>query len=595
MLKTRLSFLIAASLMLGACGNEQESVNEMEPSAVPEAAVPSDAGVATPESQTDTKAASVAAITGPELAQHVKMLASDEFGGREPGTPGGAKTVEYIATQFEQAGLSPGYNGSWFQKVPLVSITLEPDTAVTVEGLKEPMTLQNGENTVVWTKRVTDQVSLKDSELVFVGYGVVAPEYNWNDYKGLDVEGKTVVMLVNDPGFGTPNKDLFKGETMTYYGRWTYKFEEAARQGAAGAIVIHETRPAGYPWEVVSGSWTGPQYDLVPENKNMDRVKVEGWITHQVANKLFQNIGMTYEQAKKVAIQEDFEPIPLEATISTTLNNTIEQTTSRNVVGVLKGSKRPQESVLYSAHWDHLGTNPNLESPDKIYNGAVDNATGVAGLIELAEKFAAREVAPERSVVFLSVTAEESGLLGSRYYANNPSFSLPLTAAAINMDALRPYGKTKDIVVVGYGMNELQGYLKRAMQKPSRTVVPEHSPEKGYYFRSDHFNFAKKGVPALYAEAGNNYVEGGTERGEKLEAQYTAKHYHKPADEYDSSWDFSGMVQNLNLFYRVGNTIADSNAWPNWMDDVSFLAVREKTAEMRQGGEAAKAADATQD
>ncbi len=314
----------------------------------------------------------------------------------------------------------------------------------------------------------------------------------------------------------------------------------------------------------------------------MDRVKAEGWITHQFANKLFKSIGMSYEEAKKAALQENFEPIPLEATISTTLNNTIKKTTSRNVAGVLKGSERPEETVIYMAHWDHLGTNPNLEGEDKIYNGAVDNATGVAGLIEIAEKFAGLEENPERSVVFLAVTAEESGLLGSRYYANNPLFPLAQTAGVINMDALSPYGKTKDIVVVGYGMNELQGYLERAAEEQEREVVPEPTPEKGFYFRSDHFNFAKKGVPALYAEAGINYVKGGKERGKKLQAEYIAKRYHKPADEFSPEWDLSGMVQNLKLFYKVGHTLADSNAWPKWMEDVSFGAIREKTADLRE-------------
>lgn len=522
-------------------------------------------------------------ITESELAEHIKTLASDAFGGREPGTPGAEKTVDYITGQFQKAGLEPANDGSWYQKVPLVSITLDPNTTVRVEGPDQPVTLQHSGKTVVWTKRVTDQVSLENSELVFVGYGIVAPEYNWNDYEGLDAEGKTVVILVNDPGYATQNPELFTGNKMTYYGRWTYKYEEAARQGAAGAIVIHETAPAGYPWEVVTGSWTGPQYDLVPPNNNMDRVKVEGWITHQFANELFQHIGMTYEEAKKAALEDDFEPIPLKTAISTTLNNTIKKTTSRNVTGVLKGSERPEESVIYMAHWDHLGTNPNLEAEDKVYNGAVDNATGVSGLIELAEKFAGLEETPERSVVFLAVTAEESGLLGSKYYANNPLYPLALTAGVINMDAMSPYGMTKDLVVVGYGMNEMQGYLQRTAAGQDRVIVPEPTPEKGFYFRSDHFNFAKKGVPALYSEAGIDYAEGGKEHGKKLQAEYIAERYHKPADEYNPDWDLSGMAANLKLFYQVGNTLADTTIWPGWMEDVSFGTIRQKTADMRQG------------
>lgn len=520
-------------------------------------------------------------ITESELAGHIKTLASDEFGGREPGTPGGEKAVEYIKEHFKKIGLEPANGDSWYQDVPLVTITAEPQTSVTFKGLEESVTLHNGGKAVVWTMRVQDSVSLKNSEMVFVGYGITAPEYDWNDYEGLDVKGKTVVILVNDPGYATQNPELFTGNAMTYYGRWTYKYEEAARQGAAGAIVIHETAPAGYPWAVVTGSWTGPQYHLVPDNKNMNRAKVEGWITHEFANKLFQNIGMTYKEAKEAALKDDFEPIPLDVTMSTTLHNEIEKTKSRNVAGVLKGSERPEETVIYSAHWDHLGTNPNLEG-DKIFNGAVDNATGIAGLIELAEKFGGLEKNPARSVLFLAVTAEESGLLGSEYYANNPLFPLSLTAGNINMDALNVHGKTKDMVVIGYGMNELQGYLEQAIQEQGRVVVPEPTPEKGYYFRSDHFSFAKKGVPALYAEAGNNFVEGGKKRGEKLAARYTAEDYHKPSDEFSAEWDLSGMVQNLNLFYQIGYALADTTDWPGWGEDVSFGAIREKTEDIRK-------------
>lgn len=522
-------------------------------------------------------------ITEAELAGHIETLASDEFGGRAPGTPGGEKTVRYIKNHFEKVGLQPGNGDSWYQQVPLVTLTLEQKPTITFKGLKnEPVTLKNGSQAIVWTTRIKEKVSLKNSEMVFVGYGVKAPEWNWNDYEGLDVEGKTVVMLVNDPGFGTGDTTLFKGRTMTYYGRWTYKYEEAARQGAAAAIVIHETVPAGYPWEVVTGSWSGPQYYMVPDNKNMDRVKVEGWITHQFANRLFQNIGLTYEEAKKVAMQEDFEPIPLNVTMSVTLHNKIEKMKSRNVVGVLKGSKRPKETVIYMAHWDHLGTDTTLTG-DQIYNGAVDNATGVAGLIEIAEKFAGLKENPARSVVFLAVTAEESGLLGSKYYANNPIYPLGLTAGVINMDALNVHGKTKNMIVVGYGMNELQGYLEEVLQEQGRVAVPEPHPEKGFYFRSDHFSFAKKGVPALYAEAGLNYVKGGVERGQRLAEQYTSKYYHKPSDEYrPKEWDLSGMKQNLKAFYKVGYALADTTDWPGWSDKASFKAIRQKTAEMRK-------------
>lgn len=521
-------------------------------------------------------------ITTQELAQHVQVLASDSFGGRAPGTPGGEKTVSYITQQFKEAGIAPGNHGSWYQKVPLVSITLQPQTPVTFKGLDTPITLTSGKDAVVCSRRVKKEINLKNSEMVFVGYGVVAPEWDWNDYEGVDVKGKTVVILVNDPGFGTHDSTLFNGKAMTYYGRWTYKYEEAARQGAAAAIIIHETAPAGYPWLVVSKGWSGPQYYMKSDNKNMDRVKVEGWIQHQFANKLFKNIGLTYKEAKKVAMKEDFKPIPLNVTMSTDLHSAIKQTTSRNVVGRLKGSKRPEETVIYTAHWDHLGTNPNLEGKDKIYNGAVDNATGISALIELAQKFAGLKNRPKRSILFLAVTAEESGLLGAKYYASHPLYPIAKTAADINMDALKPYGKTKDITVVGYNKNSLQDLLAQAAEKQQMTVVPESSPENGGYFRSDHFAFAQKGVPALYIESGTNYEIGGTTRGDSLDTDYTAHRYHKPGDEYNPNWDFSGIAQDVNLLYQVGYQIANSPDWPQWYNKVSFKKIREKTAEQRE-------------
>lgn len=525
------------------------------------------------------------AITGEEIAAHIKVLASDSFAGREPGTPGGEKTVKYIMEQFKKAGLQPANQGSWYQEVPLVSITLDENTPVTFKGLREPITLISGDSTVVWTKRVVDSLALKNSEMVFVGYGVVAPEWNWNDYEGLDVKGKTVVILVNDPGFGTGDTTIFNGRAMTYYGRWTYKYEEAARQGAAGAIIIHETEPAGYPWFVVSEGWSGAQYDLVPPNKNMNRVKVEGWITHGFADKIFRSIGLTYEKAKEDAMREDFKPIPLGISLSTSLHNTIKKTTSRNVVGYIKGRKRPEETVIYTAHWDHLGKHENMEAEDNIFNGAVDNGTGVAALIELAEKFHTLEKKPERSVVFMAVTAEESGLLGTKHYVNNPIFPLAQTVADINIDALSPYGKTKDIVVVGYKMNELRDYLEIAAAEQGRVVVPESHPENGGYFRSDHFAFAKKGVPALYATSGTDYVNGGTALGDSLEADYTAHRYHKPGDEYEPSWTFAGMVQDLKLLYQVGYRLTTSDEWPSWMEKASFKKIRLMTAEERGSGE----------
>lgn len=519
-------------------------------------------------------------ITVSELDNHIKTLASDDYGGRAPGTSGGKKTVNYIKDQFKKAGLEPANNGKWVQKVPLVKIKADSNTSVEVEGLGQPVTLDNGGNAVVWTTHVKDKVNLKNSELVFVGYGIVAPQYGWNDYEDLDVEGKTVVMLVNDPGFATQDSSLFTGNAMTYYGRWTYKYEEAARQGAEAAIVIHETDPAGYPWEVVSSN-TGAQYHLAADDKNMDDVKVEGWFTHEFANRLFKNIGTTYAEAKESALEEDFEPIPLEASMSTTLNNNIEEIRSENVAGILKGSKKPDETIIYTAHWDHLGTDPSLEG-DQIYNGALDNGSGIAGLIEMGEKFSSLENKPERSILFLAVTAEESGLLGSQYYANNPIYPLGKTVANINMDMLMAYGKTKDIVLVGYGMNDLQNYLEEAVKEQDRVVTAAPSPEEGMYFRSDHFSFAKKGVPALYTESGINVLDGGKEQGRKLHEAFISNKYHKPADEYDPNWDLSGMKQDFQLLYQVGHTLADSDNWPEWGENVSFRETRRETADMRK-------------
>lgn len=575
---SRCAVWIAAAAVLTACGGNGQDGNDgvVEPDRDSAEQVQGESAV---EPAASDKADGT--ITGSALAAHIRRLASDEFEGRSPASPGEEKTVAYIAEQFEQAGLEPGNDGSWFQEVPLVSITLDPDTTLNIDGLGEPLELQHGEDTVVWTKQVSDSVSLDDSEMVFVGYGIVAPEYDWNDYEGVDVEGKTVVMLVNDPGFATQDPGLFNGNAMTYYGRWTYKYEEAARQGASGAIVIHEPEPAGYPWDVVSGSWTGPQFDLVSENRNRHRARLEGWVGHELADRLLANAGMGYQAAKEAALEADFQPVPLDLRASATLNNEIRETTSRNVVGILPGSERPGETVLYMAHWDHLGMKPERED-DKIFNGAVDNATGVAGLIEIARAYNARSGPPKRSVVFLAVTAEEQGLLGSRHYAENPIYPLPRTAATINMDALYPHGKTRDVVVIGHGSSELEEHLAEAAEAQGRTLKSEPTPEKGFYYRSDHFNFAKKGVPSLYAKAGIDLLEGGTERGKRLQAEYVENRYHKPGDEYDPEWDLSGIAQDLQLFQQVGERIADSDAWPDWYEGNEFRAIRDESKNVRE-------------
>jgi Zn-dependent M28 family amino/carboxypeptidase len=495
-------------------------------------------------------------ITADDLHSHVRALASDEFEGRGPSSPGEQKTIDYLKAEFEQLDLEPGNRGDFFQEVPLVAIAAAPSMTLTVQGAGVTNQFRYGIEFMAWTTRVVERATLTNSEMVFVGYGVVAPEYGWNDYEGLDVGGKTVVILVNDPGFATQDTTLFNGNAMTYYGRWTYKYEEAARQGAAGALIVHETAPAGYPWDVVSSSWTGPQFDLVRDDNNMSRIVAEGWLTLESAQAVFRQAGLSYDSLKPLATERGFEAVPMELTASLTVDNTIERSTSNNVVAVLLGATRPDEYVVYMAHWDHLGRDPTLEG-DQIYNGALDNATGTAGLLVLAEAFASLEKRPARSVLFLSVAAEEQGLLGSAFYAANPVYPLDKTVAAINMDGLNIWGSMKDITVVGYGMSELDRYLADAAGAQDRAIRPDPEPEKGFYYRSDHFNFAKVGVPALYTDAGIDHVEGGEEFGRAQREEYTNERYHKPSDEYDPNWDLSGAVDDLRLLFRVGYRLAD--------------------------------------
>ncbi len=516
-----------------------------------------------------------AAITADRLAGHIQTLASDAFGGRAPATPGGEKTVAYIRDAFAGMGLEPGNGDSYYQAVPLVQITADPAISLVVSGPEgAALNLDYGADMIVGSRQTTDTVTLKDSDLVFAGYGVVAPEYGWNDYAGLDVRGKTVVVLVNDPGYAGDDPALFQGRRMTYYGRWTYKYEEAARQGAAGVLVVHDTYAAGYPWEVVTGSWSGPQYDLQRADNGAGYAKVEGWITTDAATRLFALAGKDFAALKAAASQRGFTAVPLDLSMSTTIHNSLYRSDSRNVIAVLPGSTYPDEYIIYTAHWDHLGTNPQL-SGDTIYNGAVDNATGIAALLEIARAFTALEQPPQRSIIFLAVTAEESGLLGSRWYGEHPLFALAQTVGGINMDALQPYGPTRDLSVVGYGMSEMEDYLATAAKAQHRVLVPEDSPEKGFYYRSDHFNFAKHGVPMLYAESGIDYVEGGKEYGRAAQADYTNKRYHKPADEYGPDWDLRGMVLDAQLFFAVGQALANTRDWPQWREGVEFRAIRQ--------------------
>ncbi len=504
-------------------------------------------------------------INSQQLAEHIKVLASDEFGGRAPSSKGEELTLAYLTDQFKALGFQPGNGDSFLQEVPLVSLEADSNMVLTIGGKD----YQYKKDMVMGSSRISAKQSIKDSELVFVGYGVNAPEYNWNDYEGLDVEGKTVVMLVNDPGFATKNPDLFTGDAMTYYGRWTYKYEEASRQGAAGAIIIHETAPASYPWSVVENSWSGEQFGFQKENNNMDRVAVEGWVTTDVAKELFTKAGLDFDTMKANAAKGAYHVDMGDLTASVEVNNTIKKSISYNFIATLPGSEKPDEHIIYSAHWDHLGTDKTRKG-DQIYNGAHDNATGTAGLIEVAEAFATLPQHPSRSMTFLAVTAEEQGLLGSKYYAANPVIPASQTVANINMDSLNLLGKVKDISVVGIGKSEMDSLLETAAKAQGRTVSGDPKPSSGGYYRSDHFAFANMGVPAMYAGGGSEALNEETANYRKRMSLVLRGCYHQPCDRYRDEWDLSGAIQDLQLFYQVGFDISEREEWPKWNANSEF-------------------------
>lgn len=560
--------LVAAALVLAACGKSPE---------------PTPATQAPADSTAPAHAFS-AEINAADFGERVKTLASDAFDGRAPGSTGEQATVEYLKAQFEQIGLKPGNGDSYFQTVPMVETTADESAVLTLDVNGKPRELKFGADMVVGTTTGQAEVKVDASDLVFVGYGVNAPEVGWNDYAGLDVKGKTVVMLVNDPGFHQQDPALFEGQRMTYYGRWTYKFEEAARQGAAAALIIHDTEGASYGWDVVRNSWSGAQFALPAKDDPEPRLPVQGWITGDVARSLLADLGQDLDALYKAAGTKGFKPIPLQAKASVDLKSTIAEKSSQNVVAVLPGSKRPDETVVYMAHWDHLGNHAGGQGnghaapagEDHIYNGAVDNATGVAGILEIAEAFAKQDPAPERSVVFLAVTLEESGLLGSKYYVAHPTFPLAKTVAVINLDAMPVIGRAKDMTVVGHGSSELEDLLKDVAAGQGRSLTPEATPQDGFYFRSDHFNFAKVGVPALYAKGGDDLVEGGTEAGHAAQRDYRDNRYHKPGDQYDPAWKLDGVVQDVQALYDVGKQLASSEQWPHWYQGNAFRAAEQK-------------------
>jgi Zn-dependent M28 family amino/carboxypeptidase len=515
----------------------------------------------------------IKAIDAEELAANTEILASDAFEGRFPGTRGEEKTVRFLEEAFRRIGARPGNGESYFQEVPMMEITASPDTELKVRGGGEERVFSYGDDFVALTLR--NQKSVKsESEMIFVGYGIIAPEYGWDDYQGMDVKGKTVVMLVNDPGFASEDPDLFKGKAMTYYGRWTYKYEEAARQGASAALLVHETEPAAYGWDVVRNSNTGPQMSLETADGNASRCAVDSWITLETTESLFAMAGMDFASMKEAARESGFQAVSLGLTASISLENTIRKIKSRNVAALIPGKERSDEYVIYTAHWDHFGLDPGLEG-DQIYNGGLDNATGTAGLLELAQAFLSLEQPTKRSVLLLAVTAEEQGLLGSSYYASNPIHPLTKTAAAINMDSLNIFGLMKDVRLVGYGQSELDEYVLAAAVEQDRVVLPNPTPEKGSFFRSDHFPFAKQGLPALFASSGVDHREKGEEWGRTQKERYARNNYHKPSDEYDPAWDLRGAVEDLQLLFKVGYRLAMESSFPNWKEGSEFKAKRD--------------------
>ena len=509
------------------------------------------------------------------LKTRIAKLASDEFLGRKPFTEGEVKTINYLKDQFQAMGLQPGNGDSYFQEVPLVQLTASPDSTIVIKGGDQNVDLDFYTEYVALTRRAVDGIDVKDSELVFAGYGIIAPEYNWNDYDGLDVKGKTVVVLVNDPGFGTEDKTFFKGNEMTYYGRWTYKYEEAARQGATGILIVHNTAPASYPWAVVQGGWTGANMYLQSKDNNMSRCEFEGWVSKEAADELFANMDMAgydyYAEGRKTS----FEGFPMNQTISLSLINKIEQSKSNNVVARYEGGERADEVIIYSAHWDHFGVGQPVDG-DSIYNGAVDNGTGVAAILQVAEAFTKLKQKPGRSVVFMAVTAEEQGLLGSAHYSENPIYAPEKTVANINVDAIRPIGRVNDFSIVGYGQSELEDYAKVAVEKQGRYITPDPHPEAGSFFRSDHFNFAKIGVPALYGKGAIDSEEHGKEWGQEQYSKYTDENYHKPSDEYSDDLNVEGVVLDAQVLFDIGYTLATESTFPKWREGSEFKAIREK-------------------
>lgn len=524
-----------------------------------------------------------AAAAAPQISEEVlrrvtTMLSSDAFEGRSPGTAGEERSVNYLIEQFRAAGLQPGNHGSWVQDVPLVEMTANNVSPLRFDTPAGVQSLSYGDDFVAGSYRITPRTDISNSDVVFVGYGINAPERGWNDYEGIDVHGKTVVILVNDPDWQVPTVGgQFNGRAMTYYGRWTYKYEEAARQGAAAAIIVHDTEPAAYGWGVVRSSWTGAQYLADAADNHMTETQANGWMQLHRANALFRAAGLDFDRLRTQAGRAGFRAIALPGvTASLSFDTAVRRTPSRNIIAILPGRTHPDEYVLYTAHWDHLGRCEANAAGDDICNGAIDNATGAAGLVALAQAHVAAGPS-ERTLVFIAVTAEESGLLGSAYYAANPVFPLGATVGGVNMDALNGAGPARDVVVVGRGKSDLDAYLARALAAEGRYASDEPTPERGYYYRSDHFSLAKLGVPMIYFDGGEDMIEGGREAGRAWAEDYTANRYHKPDDEVEAITRWDGMTADLRLYYAVGRALAMDSAWPNWVEGDEFRAIRDRS------------------
>ncbi|GGY39487.1 M28 family peptidase [Parvularcula lutaonensis] len=567
MFKTKALLGITVIALLGCGGSER---TDADTTAAPQA-----------QAASEDPMEALGPVSEEVLKRHVLTLADDSFEGRAPGTPGGKKTREYLVSEMERLGLEP-IGDSFEHPVTLVSRTLDPSRSSArfnySDTLSDP--LEYGPEAVYWTKRDDPELSIEDSEVIFVGHGVVAPEYGWDDYAGLDATGKTVVMLINDPGFRQQGED-FGGNAMTYYGRWTYKFEEAARQGAAAAIIIHQAAPAAYGWGVVEGSWSGPQLNLPRNPNDTAPVMLEGWITEEQAEQLFEQAGMDLEGMEEQATMAGFTPVPIgEITFSANLTQSLEETESANVAGVLPGTDRPDEYVIYTAHWDHLGVDEAMQAngKDGIYNGAVDNATGTGGILAIAETYADAGYRPSRSQIFLAVTAEESGLLGSKAFAENPPVPLSSIVGGINIDAILPTGPANDLTVVGYGSSELEDILAEVAGRKGKVLRPDPTPERGYFYRSDHVEFAKRGVPMLYVDNGVDLIEGGEEAGNAAGDAYTSGPYHNVTDEVDhpSTWRWDGMTELLTILRDTGLEIANTEGYPNWYEGNEFRAIRDE-------------------